>query len=149
MHGRDYRDIVTGATIVAFGIFVSVYALTNLQIGTTHQMGPGMFPAGLGVLLCVFGMAILIPAFVRKAELPTLDIRSAVAVLGAIAAFAILFDNLGFVAAVLGLTVISSAGSGRVRLPTAILLAGILLAIALLIFRVGLGMPLPLYKWPF
>ena len=40
MHARDYRDIIGGGVLVAGGLFVVLYATTQLQVGTLARMGP-------------------------------------------------------------------------------------------------------------
>lgn len=149
MPSRDFRDILTGAVICGIGSFVAWYAYSTLELGTTQNMGPGMFPIGLGVLLAVLGLAILVPACFRAGSLPGMEPRAALTIIAAIAAFALLLDYLGTIAAVFGMTFIAATASPKFRPRVALILGAALLGIVLLIFRVGLGMPLPLFTWGF
>jgi hypothetical protein len=64
MARRDYTDILGGALLVAFGLGVGFYA-QRYNIGTLTRMGPGFFPAALGFLLALLGLAILLPGLRR------------------------------------------------------------------------------------
>ena len=149
MPGRDYRDILGGGLLVAAGLFILAYALTHYPMGTLRMMGPGLFPAGVGVAIAVFGVLIAVPAFFRGGELPTFEIRSAVAIMASVAAFALLVRTAGMIPAIIATTVISSLAEPRFR-PLSVI--GVCLALGLLswlIFRVGLGLPFTMFRWPF
>jgi hypothetical protein len=48
---------------VGFGLFFTVWAIANYQMGTAVRMGPAYFPTVLGGLLAFLGVLVLIEAF--------------------------------------------------------------------------------------
>ena len=143
----DLRDVLTGGVLAAFGLFVFFHATSTLDIGTTRQMGPGMSPAGAGGLLAAFGVVIAVRGLLTRAPMPPLDVRTAAIILAAIAAFALLLDWVGLVAAMVGMTVIATLASERSRVRSTLILAACLTGLAILL-SLGLGIPMPLFAWP-
>jgi hypothetical protein len=147
MYRRDYRDIIGGAILLLGGAFVVAYAVTQLQVGSLARMGPGLFPAALGVLLCCFGMALAVPALFRSGTLPAVDLRPLVFVLGSILAFGLTIRKFGIAPAVVMLTLVATLADRRLSPARALLLAAGLAALAVLIFNVGLDIPVAAYTW--
>jgi len=149
MLSRDYRDIVGGLILVVFGLWVAWYSAQNYDTGTFRRMGPGMFPLILGFVLAGFGAAVAAPAFFREG--PKLEIRfwSPLFVILAVASFALIVRPFGLFPAIVSVTVISSFADLRFRPVTLVVLSATLCLIVWLIFRVGLGLPMALYRWPF
>jgi hypothetical protein len=150
MASRDYGDIIGSCMIIAFGLFVAIYAYFNYQLGTIAEMGPGMVPVGVGALLAGTGVLILIPALVRESEVPKPDYRSAGSVVASLAGFALTVNFLGLVPAIFVLTFIAAAGSkGPYKVLRTFLVSAVLSVVVVLIFLVGLGMPFKMFRWPF
>lgn len=148
MSARDYRDIVGGAGLFALGAFAAIHTASYLRIGTLTRMGPGMFPFALGVILLVLGLAILIPALLRRGAMPQVDVRPMITVLLSMLVFAVLVRPFGMVPAIVALTVISSRADNKLSPAGIAAVAGSLSVASVLIFRVGLGVPLPIFAWP-
>lgn len=148
-HVRDYRDIIGGSLLFVFGLFVVIYGISHYQFGTLTNMGPSFFPVIIGVLITACGLAIAIPAFQRPGLMPTFELRPAVAVLGGGIVFAYLIGNFGLVPAVLALVIISAYGDDKLKWTAKIVLAVALVALAILIFKIGLNMPVSYIEWPF
>lgn len=149
MAARDYKDIAGGGLLVLAGSAFAYHAIANLVLGTLRRIGPGMFPAGLGVILALFGLAILIPALFRQGAFPRIDLRTPVFVLGGVSAFALTIVPFGLIPAIVAVTVISSLAEPRFRPVSLALLCGVLCLMAWLTFRVGLGLPFQMLRWPF
>lgn len=148
MLARDYRDIVGGGLLIAGGLLFSWYAAQHYDLGTVRRMGPGMFPTGLGMILAVFGASIAIPAFFRNGVAPKVRIWTPLFVLSGVAAFALLVRPFGLIPAILGVTIISSFAELKVRPLSLAILCIVLCTIAWLTFRVGLGLAIPMFRWP-
>lgn len=146
---RDYRDLIGGGLLTSFGLFVVIYGITHYQLGTLVSMGPGFFPVAIGVLIVGCGLAIGLPALSRPGTMPVFELRPAAAVLGGGIAFSILIQHFGLIPAVVGLVIISAYGDSKLGLRLKLVLAASLVIVAVLIFKVGLGMPVPYAKWPF
>ena len=149
MLARDYRDILAGLFLIAVGAFVAFYSAMQYNLGTINRMGPGMFPMGLGVILCIFGVLVFVPALFRKGDLPKIEFRSAAAVLGSVAAFASMVDPFGLIPAITLLTIVAALGDNKLGVVNVLLLAAGLSLMSVLVFSVGLGMSVKLMNWPF
>jgi hypothetical protein len=147
MHRRDYRDIIGGTTLVLGGVFVVAYATSQLQIGSLGRMGPGLFPAALGVLLCFFGILLAVPALFRPGTLPTIELRSLVFVLASILVFGLTIRRFGVAPAVIALTLVAALADRQFPWLKAVALAVALAVIAVLIFNVGLEIPVEAIRW--
>jgi putative tricarboxylic transport membrane protein len=150
MQSRDYRDMLGGALLVVFGAFIAYYSIAHYALGTFRRMGPGMFPALLGGVLCLLGVFIFIPAFSKAGgEMETIEWRSFLTVVGAFAVFALTVDSFGIVPAIMLMTVVAAYADGRLKPLGILILGGAMSALVILIFRVILGSPFTLFDWPF
>ena len=52
------RDVIAGLALMVGGAAYGLTAINSLPLGTLRQMGPGMFPMGLGGLLFLLGRAL-------------------------------------------------------------------------------------------
>lgn len=149
MLSRDYRDIVGGAVLVVFGLAFSWYAYGHYDVGTMRRMGPGMFPTALGIVLAGFGVLLMIPAFFRQGMMPEVRVWTPLFVLTGVAAFAITIRPLGMIPAILAVVIISSMAELKFRPVSLAILCAVLCLMAWLTFRVGLGLPIAMFRWPF
>jgi len=150
MQQRNYADAVAGLVLVAFGLVIYFHVTATHDLGTLRRMGPGMVPAVLAGLIIILGGILGIGALLRPAvKLPELQVRPFIFVLLAVAAFAFTVRVFGLVPAVVLLVGLSTLAEKGARLRTFLALATVLSALAFLVFRVGLGMNLPPFRWPF
>jgi hypothetical protein len=149
MQGRDYRDIIGGGLLLLLGLATLVYALAHYAVGTIGRMGPGMFPAALGGLLALFGLAIGVPALLRSGSFPVIDAAPLVSILSGAAAFALLVERIGYVPAVFAATLISTLAVRRLGLVHALAFCLGLAALAYVLFGLGLNLPIPAFSWRF
>ncbi len=149
MLSRDYRDIVGGGLLIFGGLLFSWYAATHYDLGTLRRMGPGMFPVALGITLALFGVAMAIPAFFKPGPKVTIRIWTPLFIMAGVGAFALMVRPFGLLPAIVGVTVLSSFAELRVRPVSLVLLCTFLCVMSWLIFSVGLGLPMAMYRWPF
>lgn len=149
MLSRDYRDIVGGALLLVSGLIYAWYAAGHYDLGTLRRMGPGMFPMALGLLLAFFGFLMIIPALFRAGEKPDIRKWSPLFVLAGVAAFAFTIRPFGLIPAVLAVTLISSLAELEVRPLRLATLSASLSLIAYLVFKVGLSLPVAMFRWPY
>jgi hypothetical protein len=145
----DYRDTVGGALLIAGGVAIAVYSASSYKLGSLQRLGPGMFPMGLGVILAFFGLVLLIQSFLKEGKIPDIRVWSPLFVLGGCAAFALVIPAFGLVPAVLACTIVTSFADLKVRYLSIAMLGIALSAIAFLLFRVALSIPVALFAWPF
>jgi hypothetical protein len=146
---RDYRDIAGGLLLFIGGLSFALYTVLRYEMGTMRQMGPGLMPAVLGMILAGLGAVMIIPALRRAGAVPEIRIRSPLFVLLGVSAFALLIRWVGLVPAIVATTVISSIADSEIR-PVSIAILSVFLCIAAwLVFKIGLGLPITMLRWPF
>ena len=147
----NWIDAAAGLVLVAAGIAIHLHVTASYDIGTLRRMGPGMVPMGLAVLLSALGGLLALDALLRpaSAQRPGFRLRPFLFVLAAIASFSLTVRWLGLVPAVVLLVAIATLADRDARLKTFLALAAVLAALAHVVFRVGLGMNLPPFRWPF
>lgn len=148
MLGKNYRDIVAGLLFVFFGLFVLIHSVTSLRLGTPASIGPGMFPAGVGVILAGLGVGICVPALFQTRRAVSFDFRSFAAILLSIFAFGLMVDSFGLVPAIVALTIIASLADAKLSWREVAILASALSIGATMIFQVGLRLPISTVNWP-
>ena len=148
MPTRDYRDIVGGLLLIVFGLAFTGYSAAHYALGTLRQMGPGMFPAGLGVVLALLGLLLFAGAMFRAGTVPQIRIWTPLFVLAGVVAFALSIRPLGLIPAVLAVTIISSFAELKIRPVSLGLLCLSLSLIAWVTFGLGLNLPIPMFRWP-
>jgi len=145
---RDGRDIVGGALLVVIGLAFAGYGAWHYNLGRVASMGPGMFPATLGLMLAFTGLLILIPGLLRKGgEWPRPELRPLFLVMAGTIAFALSIQRFGIVVAIFALVMICSSADGRLGWIGRLILASGLSIAALLIFVHGLGIPIRVLPW--
>ncbi|OZI74889.1 tripartite tricarboxylate transporter TctB family protein [Bordetella genomosp. 12] len=146
------REWAAGGTMIVLGLGAFALA-TTYQLGTLGRMGPGMFPAILGVLLTLLGLAISRSRSPQQEESETSADEAApqwrgwACITGGLLAFILLGQYGGLVPATLGLVFISALGDRQHTLKTAALLAIGVTALGVAIFSWGLQLQFPLFRW--
>jgi hypothetical protein len=146
---RDYRDMSAGGLLIVGGLILALYSAANYELGTARQMGPGMFPTGLGYVIAFFGVLLFVQAMFRTGTMPEIRIWSPIFVLAGTAAFALMIRPFGMVPAIVATTLISSLAEKRIRPVSLVLLSAFLCVLSYLIFSLALRMPMPMLRWPF
>ena len=149
MLDRDYRDIVAGSGLAAFGASASIYAFSHYAMGSVHRMGPAMVPVSLGIILAVFGIAMTVPALFRKGSSVEFRVRPFIVLSVAILAFALLIETAGLLPAVFATVLIATFAESTVPLHKGVLLAASMAVLTWAIFILGLGLPISAIDWPF
>ena len=144
------RDRLEGALLLAAGI-AALAAAAQYDHGTLRHLGPGAFPAFVGVVLATLGAAAAVrglpggaasdAGLIRRAAMA----RSA-AIAGAVVTFALLIEVAGLLVAAPAVVIIALLGEPGMKRREVLLLAASLTLFAFLVFVWGLGLPLTL--WP-
>ena len=141
----NIRDIGAGLIFLAIGILFGLGSL-ELELGTALRMGPGYFPLVLAGILVVLGLVILAQGFGH----PTtgslaMPWRGLVLILAAPVIFGLTVRGLGLVPAVMLVVLISAFASRRMSVLLALVLIVALTLFCVLVFSLGLGLPLRLF----
>jgi hypothetical protein len=125
--------------------------LQGLQypVGTLADIGPGMFPTGIGVLLALVGMAITASGFQTrdKEEDSSVDWRGWICIIAGTLAFAVLGIYGGLVIATFALVFISALGDRNNSAFQAASLAAAMVVISIVVFWWALQLQMPLFTW--
>lgn len=148
MHARDYKEIISGLLLIGLGLFTVLYSSFQYNIGTLARMGPGMFPVMLGGILVALGLLIFLPALRRTGTMPRLNALPAVMILLGTAAFALLIERAGLLPAIVAMTAITVLADEKVTVAKIIALSAVLCVIAYVVFSLGLGVSVPMLRWP-
>jgi hypothetical protein len=144
---RDIGDIIAGLALVAFGAWYMQHALAEYAFGSLRRMGPGFFPAVLGALVAGFGALILLPALFRRGDAPAPDWRPFLLVCAALVVFAMVLERLGLVAATFALVILAAWARPQPKPIETLVLAAMLSVMGVLIFSMGLGIPIHAFRW--
>jgi Tripartite tricarboxylate transporter TctB family len=142
---RSLPDVVVGGIFVVIGGAFVVGSL-GYELGTPLRMGPGAFPLLVGVLVVALGLAIVVKGLIAG-EVPAfgpIPWRAAAVIVVAILFFGFTVRRLGIVPASAVTAFLTTLASRRMRLITALAVAGGLTLASTLIFVVGLQLRLPL-----
>ena len=138
-HPKDFwAGLIFTASGLGFGILAQDY-----EMGTTTKMGPAYFPTVLAVLLTIIGLATTVRSFVIDGPpLQGFAVKAVLLVLGPIVLFGFILRGAGLAAALLALALISAYASIRFRWQAAVPLAIGLTVFSVLVFVMGLGLPI-------
>jgi hypothetical protein len=143
---RNNKDFWSGIMLIAIGAAAMVIA-RGYRFGSALKMGPGFFPTLLGVILILFGVAIMATGLVSKEKIKeSLSVRALILLPVALLLFGILMNFAGFVPALVALVFCSAMAGREFKLWEVFLLTIGLSALSAALFIWGLGLPYPLIK---
>jgi hypothetical protein len=148
MRRRLHRDFWAGIVVAVAGAGFAAQS-SRYRIGTLLSMGPGYFPAALGIIFALVGVALAMQGFLKspsasRERLPT-DWRVWFLVVAATVAFIVLGAKLGLAAAAFAIVFISALADRENTWASALLLAVVMLAVSVIVFWWGLRLQFPLW----
>lgn len=145
---RQYRlsEIVVGAFSTGLGLFVLASVATTPASAAHSAIGPGVFPAIIGLGLMGIGLRLFFEAWAKRAEagdIPALDLRAAAFGAVTFAAMILTLEWLGWIVAgsLMYLAIATAFGSRRIG--TSLFLGLALTLGTFLLFDYGLDLSLP------
>lgn len=142
---RSPKEFGAGLIHLTFGA-AAVWIGRDYAFGTGARMGPGFFPTVLGAALVAIGLASLVRSFMIRGEpIGRIAWKPLFLVVAASLLFGFLLPRAGLAVALAILALLSAAASEKFHLDwrAAAGLAA-LIAVCVLVFVKGLGVPLPL-----
>lgn len=137
--------------LIAGGLFVLIggaFALLSLdyRMGTIGNMGPGFLPFWLGLGLALTGAVTVLRSMQEQRDHQAIrfEPRQLFLIIGAILLFAFLLIPLGLIGAVIVMTVAAGSASDEFTWRGSLLTALLMAAIAIAVFVLLLGLPIPL-----
>jgi hypothetical protein len=153
----ENRPLDRGAKTATSGLFflvtgcVAFFWSQNYAIGTATQMGPGYFPALIGVLLSVLGAAMVVIGLrsgLHRIPLTWSEIEGVVLIVASIVTFGFLIDRVGLIVAIFVSMAIACARRVLSHPLEVFLTYCALTAFCALIFIYFFDMPIPLFHGP-
>jgi hypothetical protein len=143
----DRQDVTGGLILGAIGAFVLLQA-AQYGIGTARRMGAGYFPMILGAAALLVGLLIAVRGLGRDRAIEIVEWRPALAILGAVAAFALLVRSFGMIPAVAAAGALAALGDRNTTLKGGVWLILIVSTGIWLVFLVGLRLPIAAFRMP-
>ena len=142
---RNAKDFWTGLVYVLIGS-AAFYLSRDYGMGTAVKMGPAYFPTVLSGLLILIGSISILRSFVKDGSpIGTVAVKGLALVTLSIVLFGVLARTAGMAIALPVMILVGAYGSTRFKWRYAIPLAIGITLFCILIFRVGLGVPLPIF----
>lgn len=142
------KDVLSGALFIVVGA-AGLWLGQDYAMGTAFRMGPGYFPRVLCGLLVIVGFIVAVKGFIAGGERPEpLHWRPLILVTLAVLAFGSLIANFGLLPAAAVVVFLGALGGPEFKPLEGILLAALLSAAAVAIFKFGLSMTMPILDIP-
>lgn len=146
------REAWAAGTMIVLGLGAIAQASTY-TLGSLARMGPGLFPAILGVLLVLLGLIIARMAYSPMIteedaeEVPPPEWRGWGCIIGGLLTFILLGKYGGLVPATFALVFISAMGDRQHTPRSAALLAVGVTILGVAVFSWTLQLQFPLFRW--
>ena len=142
------KDILAGLIFIAFGASTFVLA-HDYKMGTAVQMGPGYFPATIGLVLAGIGVAAIIRGITRKIPDPMEKHRlePLFLVFASLFVFSLLLERTGLFVAAAALIGISCFRRLLTNPLEVLIIYVLLTGFCALVFVMWFDMQLPLFWW--
>lgn len=142
------KEISAGAMFIAFGFAYGYQSAFGLQVGTVRNMGPGLFPLALSIILFGIGLAVAFNGLQgdrlasKSAGIPW---RPICFISAATVCFALFATTLGMLPVTFLTTFIASFARKQTRVLPALFMSACIAVFCSLLFTYGLGLPLPVF----
>ena len=141
---RSNKDFLAGLLFLFLGGF-AVAVASNYPTGSTMRMGPGYFPTALGVILCLFGVYLMVRGIRTGGKMESgWTWRPLAFITLSIALFGFLLDRAGMIPALVAMFFAAAAAGREFRFKEVLLLTVVMGAFAAAVFLYGLKLPYPL-----
>lgn len=144
---RMNKERCGAALMILLGAAVTLQG-SEYRFGSLRHMGAGFMPVVYGVLLAIVGVLLMLTAKREPDEAghPP-EWRGWLCILASVFAFALLGSHGGLIPATFVSVFVAALGDRQNSLRDAALLALLMVAAGVLIFRFGLHIQLPLFTW--
>lgn len=144
------RDLYAGLLFLVLGVGFLIYA-QDYSLGNSRRMGPAFFPTLLAIIQIVMALLVLVLAFARQnadeEPMAATDFKGMGLILASVLVFAQALPIVGFAVATPILVMLSAMASPESTWKERIWLSIILTISCILVFKVGLEMPLKVWPW--
>jgi Tripartite tricarboxylate transporter TctB family len=140
---------VGGAVLAVVGV-IALVSTRSLEAGSLSDIGPALIPRALASLLLILGAAIMLTGLRAGGEpLEAWKLRPIFAILGGIILFGLTVRSIGIVFAAPLALMISGFATTETKWRELALFVAALTLFCSVLFRLVLGLPIPLAPWLF
>ncbi|HKP24346.1 MAG TPA: tripartite tricarboxylate transporter TctB family protein [Dongiaceae bacterium] len=142
------KDVSAGLLFIAVAVLFAL-GIIDLDLGTARKLGPGAFPLLLSGVLALLGVIIVAKGIrTPAAHDMTMPWRGIVLIVLAPVLFGLTVRDFGLIASIAIVVAVSAYASRRMTLKLAVALIIGLTLFCVLVFHVGLGLPVRLVgRW--
>jgi len=141
------RDVGAGLLLVAIGL-IGLWHSWGLTTGTTRQIGPGMLPQSLSVLLAAVGVGLALGGILASGpRLERWRLRGPLFILSAVVVFGLVIKPLGLLLAAPLAIAIGGLASPATRVIEIVVFGVVMTAFCVILFKYVLALPIPLAPW--
>ena len=138
------KDVLSGALFMLVG-GAGLWLGNDYAMGTAFRMGPGYFPRVLCGMLVAIGFVVAVKGAIAGAEpVEGLHWWPMILITLAVLAFAGLISTLGLLPAAAAVVLLGAIGGPEFKIGEGLMLAVLLSAAAIGIFKYGLNMTMPI-----
>ena len=98
---RLLKHQIAVLVVLSLGVYFAFTAWSQLDLGSFRRMGPGFFPLSVGILLCCLAVIQFLIDMREHTDVGTIDLRSLLPVVSAVAAFCLLTPLFGVLPAIM------------------------------------------------
>jgi hypothetical protein len=141
------KDFLAGLVFLAFG-WAAITGAREFETGTLTRMGPGWFPAALGVILALFGVFLTARGIGWPAKSPQpveWGWRAVTCIVASMLVFGFLMPRLGLVPALVAMFFVAALGGREFRFLEVLTLTTVMTALAVGVFVYLLKLPFQLF----
>jgi Tripartite tricarboxylate transporter TctB family len=143
----DIPDLAFAVFLVALG-GLAFHLAGELQIGRAGAMGPGYVPRGLALIVMLMGVGLGMRALLApRRPFPKVALRPLLLIGAAVALFALLLPRAGLALTSVAVVLCSGFAATDVKLGENAALAAGLSYFVVVLFVLGLGLPLRIWPW--
>ena len=144
---KSPQDAAAGIVLLVIA-GVALWLGSDLPIGSVRQLGPGMFPRVLAILVGLAGVMIVLDAFLQAGEkLDRWPLRAPLFILGAAVAFGFAIRPLGLIIAAPLVMIVGAFASPETRLREVLIFGTVMTVFCAALFKFALGLPIPVAPW--
>jgi hypothetical protein len=141
---KDLQDFWSGVIFIIFGL-AAILIGRDYAMGSAGRMGPAYFPTILGSMLALVGVVSLIRSMIRKGQaMERFAMKNVLLVTFSVVLFGLLMRTAGLAIAVIALVIASACASTKFRVLPFLALGVGMAVFSVLVFIVGLGLPMPI-----
>ncbi|MGV6876240.1 tripartite tricarboxylate transporter TctB family protein [Pseudochelatococcus sp. B33] len=147
MNNLDYKSVLGGLVMLAFGLLLAIYPAYHYSLGTLREMGPGLFPVLVGWLLSGVSCVIILTGLFTPGDRIDIVYRPLIVIAASVLLFALAVPYFGMLPAVVLAAIASTYAEKRSGWLEPLAIALAMAIFSIVVFHYGLKINIPLFSW--